>query len=54
MHGIAHYLRLAEQGRVDMTGMLTHIFRLDDWREAFITLATQEQSGAIKVAFDFR
>ena len=54
MHGIAHYLRLAEQGRVDMTGMLTHTFRLDDWREAFIALATQEQSGAIKVAFDFR
>ena len=54
MHGIAHYLRLAEQGRVDMTGMLTHTFRLDQWREAFIALATQEESGAIKVAFDFR
>ena len=54
MHGIAHYLRLAEQGRVDLTGMLTHTFRLEEWREAFTALATQEQSGAIKVAFDFR
>ncbi len=54
LHGIAHYLRLAEQGRIDMTGMLTHTFRLEQWREAFIALATQEQSGAIKVAFDFR
>ncbi len=54
MHGIAHYLRLAEQGRVDMTGMLTHTFRLDQWREAFSLLANQEESGAIKVAFDFR
>jgi threonine dehydrogenase-like Zn-dependent dehydrogenase len=54
MHGIAHYLRLADQGRVDLTGMLTHIFRLDQWREAFVALATQEESGAVKVAFDFR
>jgi threonine dehydrogenase-like Zn-dependent dehydrogenase len=54
LHGIAHYLRLAAEGRVDLTGMLTHTYRLDQWREAFIALATQEQSGAIKVAFDFR
>jgi threonine dehydrogenase-like Zn-dependent dehydrogenase len=53
-HGIAHYLRLAEAGRVDLTGLLTHVYRLEQWRDAFVTLATQEQSGAIKVAFDFR
>ena len=53
-HGIAHYLRLVEEGRIDMTGMLTHTFRLDQWREAFTALATQAESGAIKVAFDFR
>lgn len=54
LHGIAHYLRLVEDGRIDMTGMLTHTFRLDQWREAFTALATQAESGAIKVAFDFR
>jgi threonine dehydrogenase-like Zn-dependent dehydrogenase len=54
MHGIAHYLRLVEDGRVDLTGMLTHSFTLDQWREAFSALATQDVSGAIKVAFDFR
>jgi threonine dehydrogenase-like Zn-dependent dehydrogenase len=54
MHGIAHYLRMADDGRVDLTGMLTHVFRLEQWRDAFTALATQEQSGAIKVAFDFR
>ena len=53
-HGIAHYLDLAATGRVDLTGMLTHRFRLDDWRDAFTALATQDRSGAIKVAFDFR
>ena len=36
------------------TGMLTHTFRLEQWREAFTVLAEQERSGAIKVAFDFR
>jgi threonine dehydrogenase-like Zn-dependent dehydrogenase len=54
LHGIEHYLRLVADGRIDLTGMLTHTFRLDEWREAFTVLATQEQSGALKVAFDFR
>jgi threonine dehydrogenase-like Zn-dependent dehydrogenase len=53
-HGIAHYLDLAGAGRVDLTGMLTHTFPLERWRDAFTTLAIQDQSGAIKVAFDFR
>jgi threonine dehydrogenase-like Zn-dependent dehydrogenase len=53
-HGIQHYLDLVASGRIDLTGMLTHTFTLDDWREAFTTLATQDETGAIKVAFDFR
>jgi threonine dehydrogenase-like Zn-dependent dehydrogenase len=53
-HGIAHYLDLAAAGRVDIAAMLTHTFRLDEWRGAFTALATQDRSGAIKVAFDFR
>ncbi|HEV3226696.1 MAG TPA: zinc-binding dehydrogenase [Acidimicrobiales bacterium] len=53
-HGIAHYLDLACNGGVDLTGLLTHTFRLDQWRDAFTVLATQDHSNAIKVAFDFR
>jgi threonine dehydrogenase-like Zn-dependent dehydrogenase len=53
-HGIAHYLDLATSGRLDLDGLLTHTFRLDEWRSAFGALATQEASNAIKVAFDFR
>jgi threonine dehydrogenase-like Zn-dependent dehydrogenase len=34
--------------------MLTHTFRLSEWRDAFSALATQDESDAIKVAFDFR
>jgi threonine dehydrogenase-like Zn-dependent dehydrogenase len=52
-HGIEHYLDLVADGRIDLTGMLTHTFELDDWRDAFGTLATQDRTGAIKVAFDF-
>ncbi len=53
-HGIDHYLDLASSGRVDLSDMLTHKFALDDWRAAFTALATQEDSGAIKIAFDQR
>lgn len=44
---------MVEGGRIDLSGMLTHTFRLEQWREAFTALATQADSGAIKVAFDF-
>jgi threonine dehydrogenase-like Zn-dependent dehydrogenase len=53
-HGIPLYLDLTASGRVDLTGMLTHTFRLDEWRDAFTALADQEASGAIKVAIDQR
>ncbi len=53
-HGIEHYLDLVTAGRIDLSGLLTHSFRLEQWRQAFSALATQAESGAIKVAFDFR
>ena len=28
--------------------------RLDEWRDAFTTLARQDRTGAIKIAFDYR
>jgi threonine dehydrogenase-like Zn-dependent dehydrogenase len=40
-------------GRVDLRPMLTHTFRLEQWRDAFLVLANQE-SGAVKVAIDQR
>jgi threonine dehydrogenase-like Zn-dependent dehydrogenase len=53
-HGIDHYLDLAASGRIDLTGLLTHIFDLPHWRSAFAVLADQGRSGAIKVAVDPR
>jgi threonine dehydrogenase-like Zn-dependent dehydrogenase len=51
-HGIRHYLDLVASGRVDLTGMLTHRFPLERWRDAFVAIATQGDTGAIKVAID--
>ncbi len=53
-HAIAHYLDLASSGRIDLTGMLTGTYRLEEWREAFTALTEQDRSGAIKLAFDLR
>lgn len=53
-HAIAHFLDMAGSGRIDLTPMLTHSFRLEEWRDAFTVLADQESSGAIKVTIDGR
>jgi threonine dehydrogenase-like Zn-dependent dehydrogenase len=53
-HALEHYLDMVRAGRIDISPMLTHTFRLDAWRDAFTTIARQDQTGAIKVAFDYR
>ena len=53
-HAFEHYFDLLADGRIDLTGMLTHRFRLEEWREAFTAIVDQGTTGAIKVAFDFR
>jgi threonine dehydrogenase-like Zn-dependent dehydrogenase len=53
-HAMEHFLQLVGEGRIDLSGMLTHTYRLPEWRDAFTALATQTESNAIKVAFDFR
>ncbi len=51
-HGIEHYLRLAAAGEVDLSRMLTHVFPLSEWQQAFTAVGDQAASGAIKVAID--
>lgn len=51
-HGIQHYLDLVVDGRIDLSGLLTHTFGLSDWHAAFYALADQARSDAIKVALD--
>ena len=51
-HAIAHYLDMTASGRVDLTGMLTHRFPLERWWDALRVISRQDESGAIKVAFE--
>jgi threonine dehydrogenase-like Zn-dependent dehydrogenase len=51
-HALRHYLDFVQAGRVDLTGMLTHRFPLDHWHDALRALSAQEESGAVKVAFE--
>lgn len=53
-HAMEHYFDMVEAGTIDLSGMLTHTFRLDEWRTALETLVNQGETGAIKAAFDFR
>ena len=53
-HAFEHYFDLLRDGRIDLGGMLTHRFALDQWREAFTSIVRQGETGAVKVAFDFR
>jgi threonine dehydrogenase-like Zn-dependent dehydrogenase len=53
-HAVAHYLDLVVDGRIDLRPMLTHTFPLAQWRDAFLAIANQGQTGAVKVAIDQR
>jgi threonine dehydrogenase-like Zn-dependent dehydrogenase len=53
LHAMAHYLNLVEAGRLDPVSLVTHRFRLEQFREAFRTLHAKARHGAVKAAFDF-
>jgi L-iditol 2-dehydrogenase len=46
-------LNLMAAGKVDLAPMLTHRFRLADYKEALATTANKENSGVIKTVFVF-
>ena len=50
-HAITHYLQFVDEGRLDITPILTHRFGLEEWWPALKALARQDRSGALKVAF---
>jgi threonine dehydrogenase-like Zn-dependent dehydrogenase len=51
---IEHVLALLAARRLEPRGALTHTFRLNDFRAAFLTARSKGSSSAIKVAFDLR
>ena len=41
---------VVEQGRIDVTPIITHRFALEDYGDAFLTCWDQGESGAVKVS----
>jgi threonine dehydrogenase-like Zn-dependent dehydrogenase len=52
-HAMLHYFDLIKEHGIDVTPILTHRFRLEDYREAFLYNHRQEEHEAVKVLFDF-
>ncbi len=51
-HAMEHYLALCESGELDLGFLVTHRYRLAQWRRAFHT-AISKETGCLKVAFEF-
>ena len=51
-HAVAWYLEFVRDRGVDVTSILTHRFRLEEYREAFMACHDQGTSGAVRVLFD--
>jgi threonine dehydrogenase-like Zn-dependent dehydrogenase len=54
LHAIEHYLRLVEMGKLDLTALITHRFRLEEYREAFLTMHSKARHRGVKGVFDFQ
>ncbi|MFQ5665486.1 MAG: zinc-binding dehydrogenase [Candidatus Binatia bacterium] len=52
-HAMRHYFDLIAQNHIDVTPIITHRFRLEDYKEAFRSTHDQGASGAVKVLFAF-
>ena len=52
-HAMEHYLTMVAAGRIDVTPILTHRYRLEEWREAITTCGNQGETGAVKVLFTY-
>jgi threonine dehydrogenase-like Zn-dependent dehydrogenase len=52
-HAMRHYFDLIREKEIDVTPIITHRFRLEDYRDAFRYTHEQGTSGAVKVLFEF-
>jgi threonine dehydrogenase-like Zn-dependent dehydrogenase len=54
LHAMEHYLGLVAEGGLDPSPLITHRFRLDQYREAFLLFHEKGRHRAIKGVFDFQ
>jgi threonine dehydrogenase-like Zn-dependent dehydrogenase len=52
-HAMEHYLQLLAEGDLDLSSLITHRFRLDQYQEAFVALHSKARHHAVKAVFDF-
>jgi threonine dehydrogenase-like Zn-dependent dehydrogenase len=50
-HAIEHYLSLVQDGRIDLTSMVTHRYPLENWWDALKALSRPAESGVVKATF---
>ncbi len=53
LHAMEHYLRPLQQGKLDLAGMITYRFRLEQYQQAFLMLHRKVRYRAVKAVFDF-
>jgi threonine dehydrogenase-like Zn-dependent dehydrogenase len=53
-HAMLHYFDLIRDRHIDMRPIITHRFRIEEYKEAFRYNHEQDRYGAVKVLFDFR
>ena len=52
-HAMRHYFEMIQQQHVDVTPIITHRFRLEEFKDAFLYNHSQGEHAAVKVLFDF-
>jgi threonine dehydrogenase-like Zn-dependent dehydrogenase len=53
LHAMEHYLRLVEQGKLELSSLVTHRFRLEQYQEAFLMMHAKARHRVVKAVFDF-
>jgi len=53
-HAMRHYFAMIQQQHVDVTPIITHRFRLENFKDAFLYNHSQGEHAAVKVLFDFQ
>jgi threonine dehydrogenase-like Zn-dependent dehydrogenase len=53
-HAMRHYFEMIQQQHVDVTPIITHRFRLEDFKDAFLYNHSQGEHAAVKVLFEFQ
>jgi threonine dehydrogenase-like Zn-dependent dehydrogenase len=51
-HAMEWYFEFVASGRIDLTPIITHRYRLADYKRAFLTCHDQGESKAVKVLFN--